>query len=68
MASEKKITIEIGKDGKVSFTMNGVKGKACLEATKFLEEALGGEVISQEATGEMYEQGEIDQVTTRKGW
>ncbi len=60
MASEKKIEITISPTGEVSFTVKGVKGKACLEETKFLENALGGEVTAREDTSEMYEQGEVD--------
>ena len=62
---KKEITIEISPTGEVSFTVKGVKGKACLDETKFLEDALGGQVISQEATGEYWEQGEAEVVTTR---
>src|SRR5262249_21005858 len=57
---EKTITITISPKGEVSFEVNGVKGKACLDETKFLEDALGGKVIAQESTAEMYEQGELD--------
>ena len=60
---EKFIKIQI-KNGKVSFTVEGVKGEACLAETKFLEDALGGQVISQEKTGEFYEEPESDTVTT----
>lgn len=52
------IEIVIGKDGKVSFTIKGVKGAACLDETKFLEEALGGDVLEREKTSEFYEQSE----------
>jgi hypothetical protein len=59
MAQEKTITITISPTGEVSFEVKGVKGKACLEETRFLEEALGGQVIAREDTSEMYEQGEV---------
>jgi hypothetical protein len=52
------IEITISPDGKVSFTVKGVKGAACLDETKFLEEALGGEVLDRQKTGEYYEQSE----------
>lgn len=52
------IEIVIGKDGKVEFTIKGVKGASCLDETKFLEQALGGGVIEQQKTGEYYEQSE----------
>lgn len=52
------IEIVIAPDGKVSFTVKGVKGPSCVDETKFLEEALGGVVIEREKTGEYYEQSE----------
>jgi hypothetical protein len=52
---EKTIQIEISPTGEVSFTVNGVKGKACLDETKFLEEALGDTIESRELTSEYYE-------------
>jgi hypothetical protein len=63
---EKFIKINI-KNGKVSFTVEGVKGDACLAETKFLEDALGGQVLSQEKTPEYYEEAETDTVTGRTG-
>jgi len=62
----KWINIDIDKKGKVSFTVEGVKGAACIDETKFLEEALGGQVISRETTGEYYEEAETGtSITTR---
>jgi hypothetical protein len=52
------IEIVIAPDGKVSFTIKGVKGPDCLSETKFLEDALGGEVLDRQKTGEYYEQSE----------
>jgi len=63
---EKFIKIEIDKQGKVSFTVEGVKGEACIAETKFLEEALGGQVVSRETTGEYYEQGDVDYETNKQ--
>ncbi len=51
------IIITIGPDGEVSFTIKGAKGKSCINETKFLEEALGGEVQEREFTAEYYESG-----------
>ena len=64
---EKFIKIEIGKDGKVSFTVEGVKGEACLAETKFLEDALGGQILDRQTTSEYYEQGEVEEATTKQG-
>jgi hypothetical protein len=63
---EKFIKISIGKDGKVTFGIEGVKGEACVAETKFLEDALGGQVISRETTSEYYEQGELESVTNKQ--
>ena len=63
---EKFIKIQIDKMGKVSFTVEGVKGEACVAETKFLEEALGGQVVSRETTSEYYEQAEVDTVTNKQ--
>lgn len=62
---EKLLKISIGKDGKVSFTMEGVKGAGCIQDTKFLEDALGGQVVSRENTGEFYEETEHDTVSNK---
>ncbi len=52
------IEITISPSGQVSFTIKGVKGASCMDETKFLEQALGGEVLEQQKTGEYYEQSE----------
>lgn len=56
MAQRKEIQIEISPTGEVTFTVNGDKGSACLAETQFLEEAIGGQVLSQEKTSEFYQQ------------
>ena len=58
MANRQEIEIVIAPDGKVSFQIKGVKGPQCLAETRFLEEALGGEVLEREKTGEFYEEGQ----------
>jgi hypothetical protein len=52
------IEIVISPTGEVSFTVKGVKGASCIDETKFLEQALGGEILVREPTSEYYEQGE----------
>ena len=54
------IEIVINAKGEVTFQVKGIKGGSCLEETKFLEEALGGEaaVVDQQKTSEYYEQTE----------
>ncbi len=55
MAQKHEIQIEIGDNGEISFLVKGLKGKACLEVTKDLEEALGI-VKNREMTSEYYQQ------------
>jgi hypothetical protein len=50
-----EIEVFIDKDGKVRIEVRGVKGMSCLDLTKDLEEALGGEVEDREMTPEAYE-------------
>jgi hypothetical protein len=42
-----EIEVTIGKDGQVQIQVRGVKGRKCLEITKELEEALGGEILAR---------------------
>ena len=49
------IEIVINAKGEVTFEVKGVKGGNCLAETKFLEQALGGDVIDQQKTAEFYE-------------
>lgn len=39
-----EIEVVIGKDGNVQIEVAGVKGPGCLDITKALEEALGGDI------------------------
>jgi hypothetical protein len=54
------IEIVISPKGEVTFQVKGVKGGSCLDETKFLEQALGGDaaVVDQQKTSEFYEQSE----------
>ncbi|MGN6108347.1 MAG: DUF2997 domain-containing protein [Kofleriaceae bacterium] len=54
------IEIVINAKGEVTFQVKGMKGGSCLDETKFLEQALGGEgaVLDQQRTSEFYEQSE----------
>lgn len=54
-----EIEIVISKEGQVQIHVRGLKGGQCLEVTKGLEQALGGQLTSRELTGEDYECGEI---------
>jgi hypothetical protein len=61
---KQEIEISISPTGEVSFTVKGIKGASCIDETKFLEQALGGEIQVREPTQEYYEQGE--EVGTRR--
>jgi hypothetical protein len=50
-----EIEVFIEKDGQVRIEVRGVKGMSCLDLTKDLEEALGGEIEEREMTPEAYE-------------
>lgn len=54
------IEIVINAKGEVTFEVKGVKGGSCVDETKFLEAALGGDaaVVDQQKTSEFYEQSE----------
>ena len=52
------IEITISPTGEVSFTVQGVKGSSCMDESKFLEQALGGAVVSTEPTAEYYEEAD----------
>ena len=52
------IEIIINAKGEVTFQVKGVKGGSCIAETKFLEQALGGDVVDQQKTAEFYEGSE----------
>ena len=60
MSVKKEIEIVINAKGEVTFQMKGMKGGGCLDETKFLEQALGGDaaVVDQQKTSEYYESAE----------
>ena len=53
-----EITVVIDKDGQVRVEVRGVKGTSCLDVTRGLEEALGGQVEDRQMTPEAQEVGE----------
>ena len=57
-----EIEVIIEKDGQVRLEVRGVKGESCLDLTKDLEAALGGDVANREMTPEALEnQQGVDQ-------
>ena len=63
--NKKELEITIAADGTVSVQVKCIKGASCVDETKFLEDALGGKVESQELTSEYYENS-VAQTTTNK--
>ena len=61
MAVKQEMTVTIGADGNVQISVNGVKGKSCLDFTKWLEDELG--MVTARTTTSEYYQTELD---TRK--
>jgi len=47
-----EIEVTINKNGQVEVRVRGVKGTACLDITRGLEAALGGEIILREMSSE----------------
>jgi len=50
-----EIDVFIEKNGQVRIEVHGVKGMSCLDLTKNLEDALGGQVEERELRPEAYE-------------
>lgn len=50
----KKLKITVDPKGEVSVEVEGVSGASCLEASRFLEDALGGKVKARELTSDYY--------------
>lgn len=67
MAQRKELEITISPTGEVSVQVKCIPGQSCVEETKFLESALGGEIKSRELTSEYYQQpaDQGDYTTTR---
>jgi hypothetical protein len=53
-----EIEVTIGENGKVLIHVRGIKGEACLDITRSLERALGGE-LTREMTPEALENPDI---------
>ncbi len=62
MVELQEIEVTIGKDGQVQIQVRGVQGLKCLEITKDLEQALGGEIVARIMSPEALEgsQGDVN--------
>jgi len=58
-----EIDVFIDKTGEVRVEVRGAKGGACLDITKGLENALGGEILSREMTAEASEVSRQDEAS-----
>ena len=59
------ITLTFPPGGEVNIDVEGVKGKACLDITKSIQEALGGDVTSQKKKPEFFKEETLkDKVKT----
>lgn len=67
MAQRKQLEIEISPTGEVKVLVKCVPGASCVEETKFLEEALGGEIKARELTSEYYQEQGGGTVRTTTG-
>ena len=61
-----ELEITIDEKGDISYSVNGLKGKGCSEATEFLDNALG-EITKREFKRDFYEQDQkgLNRVTNR---
>jgi DUF2997 family protein len=66
--AEEIIEVTIAPDGKVEMLVNGVAGMGCLAETEDLVRLLGGEVESQELTGEAYVEAEDEAERQDRLW
>ena len=64
MAQE--IVIEIDDEGGVEVKTHGFKGKACIHASQFIEEALG-KIANVKKTGEYYAEQLTERVRVKNG-
>jgi hypothetical protein len=56
-----EIEVIIEKDGQVKLEVKGVKGPSCLDLTKDLEAALGGDLAKRDFKPDFYEDQQTDQ-------
>lgn len=52
-----EINVIIDSNGQVQVEVHGVKGESCLDITRALEAALGGEILLREMTPEALDPG-----------
>ena len=64
MSGVEEVEVTIHPDGRVEVKVRGVEGRACLAATKKLEQYLGGQV-TRELTDEYHAEAALDRDDAR---
>ena len=59
-----KIKVIIKKDGSLEYEVKGVKGKGCMDLTKFIDK-LSGKILENTKTSEYHEREDPSKVRTR---
>ncbi len=67
MSELQEIDLFIDTEGRLRVEVRGVKGAACEELTREMEELLGGEVLERDHTDEFHEQP-IEQEAGQSNW
>jgi hypothetical protein len=62
-----EVEVVIDKDGQVRIEVRGVKGLSCLDVTRALEAALGGQVQDRQLTPEAHEPFQEEQHEQQQG-
>ncbi len=63
-----EIKVKILEDGTVEVDVDGVKGKKCLEITRQIEEALGGDVIERKLKTAYYDSDDKEDDNLLTSW
>ena len=67
MAKKEELEITIAPDGTVNVLVKCGPGTKCVELSKFLEDALGGEVLDRHFTGDYYAEQVKEEVKVGTG-
>lgn len=62
---KQEIEVSVHPDGRVEYTIRGVKGSGCADISALLEQL--GRIEHEERTGEFYEYGEDAHVSINNG-
>lgn len=65
---EKQIRIRVYPDGRIESETVGIKGKACTNYIKEIEDLTGGQTVNSEFTPEYYETEKVQNNTYDEGY